>query len=146
MIQVEQGIVDILDKSLSGKRISKEEAYELMLSDSLFSLGFAANSIREKKCGDAVSYIVNRNINFTNICQGTCKFCAYRVGIDSNEGFLMSHKAILERTREAVMGNATEICLQGGLNPDIDINYYVGILETIKSRFDIHIHAFSPRK
>jgi FO synthase subunit 2 len=144
MIQVEEGIVDILEKSLTGNRVSKEEAYELMLSNSLFSLGYAANRIREEKCRDTVSYIVNRNINFTNICQGTCKFCAYRVGKGSKEGFLMSHKAILAKTRDAVRANATEICMQGGLHPDIDINYYAGILEAIKSKFEIHIHAFSP--
>jgi FO synthase subunit 2 len=144
MIEVETEIQDLLEKVLEGKRISKEDAYEVILSDSCYSIGNAANRIRNNKCKDDVSYVVNRNINFTNVCQGSCKFCAYRVGKRAGDGYLLSHQIILEKTREAVNANASEVCIQGGLHPDLDIEYYMGILETIKSNFDIHIHAFSP--
>ncbi len=144
MIQVEEETADILEKSLSGERLTKEEAYELMLSDSLFSIGQAADILREKRCGADVSYVVNRNINFTNICQGSCKFCAYKVGRGSKSGFLMSPDTIQRLCKEAVESGATEICIQGGLHPEIDIDYYADILEAAKSKCEVHIHAFSP--
>jgi len=144
MIEVNEETSDILEKSLSGKRISKEEAYDLMLTDSLFTLGSAANNLRQKKCGDTVTYIVNRNINFTNICQGSCKFCAYRKGVKSKSGFLMTPKEVVKRVVEAAAFGATEVCIQGGLHPDLDMKYYTNILESIKSKCDVHIHAFSP--
>ncbi|RMF90201.1 MAG: 7,8-didemethyl-8-hydroxy-5-deazariboflavin synthase subunit CofH [Methanobacteriota archaeon] len=144
MLLVEEELSGILEKRLSGGRISKEEAYRLLLSGSLFSLGEAADRLREKSCGDRVSYVVNRNINFTNICTGSCSFCAYRVRKGDPSGYLMSHERILRLVEEAVAVGATEVCIQGGLNPDIGIDYYTGMLETITSSFDIHIHAFSP--
>lgn len=144
MIEVNEETADIIEKSLSGRRISKEEAYDLLLSDSLFTLGSAADTLRQKKCGDSVTYIVNRNINFTNICQGSCKFCAYRVGKTSKSGFLMTAEEVRKRVLDAAAAGATEVCIQGGLHPDLDLEYYTGILESIKSSCDIHIHAFSP--
>lgn len=85
--------------------------------------------------------MVNRNINFTNRCIGTCRFCAFK----ENDGFILSISDILDKTKEAVHNNATEVCIQGGLLPDWDISNYCEILESIKCEFpDIHIHAFSP--
>ncbi len=144
MIEVNEETADIIEKSLLGRRISKEEAYDLLLSDSLFTLGSAADLQRQKKCGDAVTYIVNRNINFTNICQGSCKFCAYRVGKASKSGFLMSSEDVQKRVLDAAAAGATEVCIQGGLHPDLDLDYYTEILESVKSKCDVHIHAFSP--
>ena len=84
---------------------------------------------------------MNRNINFTNRCIGTCRFCAFK----EQDGFLLSIPDILDKTREAAGNNATEVCIQGGLLPDWDISNYCGILESIKNEFpDMHIHAFSP--
>ncbi|MFV2041171.1 MAG: radical SAM protein, partial [Candidatus Hydrothermarchaeales archaeon] len=130
MIEVNEETADIIEKSLLGRRISKEEAYDLLLSDSLFTLGSAADLQRQKKCGDAVTYIVNRNINFTNICQGSCKFCAYRVGKASKSGFLMSSEDVQKRVLDAAAAGATEVCIQGGLHPDLDLDYYTEILES----------------
>jgi FO synthase subunit 2 len=145
-MQVETEISDILNKALVAKRkrISKEEAYELMLSRSLHSIGGAADFLRSKICGETVSYVVNRNINFTNICRGSCRFCAYKVGSGSKKGYLMSHEKILQKVAEAVLKNSSEVCIQGGLNPELDLEYYLEMLKTIKSKFNIHIHAFSP--
>ncbi|MFQ5800578.1 MAG: 7,8-didemethyl-8-hydroxy-5-deazariboflavin synthase subunit CofH [Candidatus Hydrothermarchaeales archaeon] len=144
MLLVEKGTEDILEKAIQGRRISKEEAYELMLSGSLFAIREVADRLRKEKCADFTTYVVNRNINFTNICKGSCRFCAYRVRKGDASGYLMSHKQILEMVEEAVSTGASEVCIQGGLNPNIDIDYYIKILETIKSHFDIHVHAFSP--
>jgi FO synthase subunit 2 len=144
MIQLEKEIEGILEKALSRKRISKEEAYELMLSGPLTTLGEAANSLVERGVGDRRTYVVNRNINFTNVCGGSCSFCSYRVKKGSKEAYLMKLGDIEKLVEEAISVGASEVCIQGGLNPQVDIDYYVNLLETIKSRFQIHVHAFSP--
>lgn len=100
-----------------------------------------ANLLREKSCGDEVSFIINRNINFTNRCIGSCRFCAFRRSI----GYLLSHEEILERAAAAERLGATEICLQGGLAPGMMIEDYCGILEAIHNDFPkMHLHAYSP--
>jgi len=100
-----------------------------------------ANLLRERSCGDEVSFVINRNINFTNLCVGSCKFCAFRC----SEGYLLSHEDILERVAAAEQLGATEVCLQGGLAPGMMIEDYCEILEAIHSVFPkMHIHAYSP--
>jgi FO synthase subunit 2 len=100
-----------------------------------------ADMLRKKAVGDVVTYVINRNINFTNRCVGTCKFCAFR----KEDGFILSIPEILDKIRDAKNINATEVCIQGGLLPDWDINNYCEILEAIKQDFpSLHIHAFSP--
>ncbi len=104
----------------------------------LFAL---ADKLRKKAVGDNVTYVINRNINFTNRCIGTCKFCAFR----ENDGYILSIRQILEKTKAAVDANATEICIQGGLLPGWDVSSYCEILESIKKEFpELHLHAFSP--
>ncbi len=144
MMQIEKQIEDLMEKSLKGERLEKEEAYELAVSGSIFNLGRAADELRKKRCGDYVSYVVNRNINFTNICVGSCRFCAYRVKKGSEKGYLLNTSSILSKAKEAYLSGATELCMQGGLHPDIDINYYLGVLKAVKAAFNVHIHAFSP--
>lgn len=100
-----------------------------------------ANLLRERSCGDEVSFVVNRNINFTNRCIGTCKFCAFR----SSDGYFLSDEEILTRVADAEKMGATEICLQGGLAPGMTIEDYCGILEAVHRSFPkMHIHAYSP--
>lgn len=104
----------------------------------LFSI---ADKLRKRTNGDIVTYVINRNINFTNRCIGTCRFCAFK----KKDGFILSIPEILEKTQEAVDIGATEVCIQGGLLPDWGVNNYCHILEKIKEEFpDLHIHAFSP--
>jgi FO synthase subunit 2 len=113
----------------------------LNLYDNPLYLFPLADRLRKKAVGDVVTYVINRNINFTNICVGTCRFCAFR----KQDGFILSIPEILDKIREAISINATEVCIQGGLLPDWDINNYCEILEAIKLDFpDLHIHAFSP--
>jgi FO synthase subunit 2 len=126
---------------------SRAEAGKFTLDDALsisdkppflFSL---ADRLRKKAVGDDVTYVINRNINFTNRCIGTCRFCAFR----KKDGYIMSMPEILEKTKAAVNINATEICIQGGLLPDWDVFDYCEILESIKNEFpELHLHAFSP--
>lgn len=104
----------------------------------LFTL---ADKLRKRSVGDTVTYVINRNINFTNRCTGTCRFCAFR----EKDGYILTIREILEKTGEAVNNNATEVCIQGGLLPDWDISNYCEILESIKLEYSgLHIHAFSP--
>lgn len=120
-------------------KCTMEDAFELYTNPNvLFPL---ADRLREKAVGNTVTYIVNRNINFTNRCVGTCKFCAFK----KDDGYILSIPEIIEKTKAAVDVNATEVCIQGGLLPGWDISKYCEILESIKKVYPhIHIHAFSP--
>ncbi len=120
--------------------IEREDA--LVLARNPPYLWCIADELRAKENGDIVTYVVNRNINFTNVCVGDCKFCAFRA--EKEQGYMLSMDAILEKVEEAVNNDATEICIQSGLHPDLEISDYCGILEGIKSQYDVHIHAFSP--
>ncbi|MHC1631695.1 MAG: 5-amino-6-(D-ribitylamino)uracil--L-tyrosine 4-hydroxyphenyl transferase CofH [Methanotrichaceae archaeon] len=100
-----------------------------------------ANTLREKTCGDEVSFVVNRNVNFTNRCVGDCKFCAFR----RSDGYMLTDEQILERVQEAEEFGATEICLQGGLAPGMVLEDYCHMLELIKRSYPrMHLHAYSP--
>ncbi|MDD2836869.1 MAG: CofH family radical SAM protein, partial [Methanothrix sp.] len=100
-----------------------------------------ANSLREKSCGDVVSFVINRNINFTNECTGTCKFCSFK----HNSIYFLTDEQIMQRTAEAEQLGATEICLQGGLAPKMHLEDYCQILELIHRDFPrMHLHAYSP--
>lgn len=136
----------IIDKALSGKRLNEEDALILMQADGsdVLSLGIAANKIREGVVGDSVTYIVNRNINFTDLCTGSCKFCAFKKDTGDREGYLLDIPQIVEKAKEAKKIGATELCIQGGLHPDIGIDYYTGMMKALDDAVDMHIHAFSP--
>lgn len=100
-----------------------------------------ANLMRQKSCGDEVSFVINRNINFTNRCVGNCSFCAFR----QSTGYRLSIEAILSRVAEAEQLGATEVCLQGGLDPEMVIEDYCEILELIGRSYPrMHLHAYSP--
>ncbi len=136
----------ILDRALSGKRLSEEDALLLMQveGDDILALGIAASKIRERMVGDTVTYVVNRNINFTNVCTGSCKFCAFRRDTNSTDAYFLDIQQIVEKAKETKNMGATELCIQGGLHPDIGIDYYAGMLNVLKDEVDLHLHAFSP--
>lgn len=105
----------------------------------------AADTLRRELVGDAVTYVVNRNINFTNICTGSCRFCAFRRAARSRDGYLYTLEEMVERARQAVEVGSTEVCIQGGLHPELGLDFYTGILRSLKIVFpDLHLHAFSP--
>ena len=112
----------------------------------------AADELRHRQAGDTVTYVINRNINFTNICEQHCSFCAFRRDADEAGAFWLSTANILEKAAEAVRFGATEICMQGGLNPEARVNgsslsYYLQLVRTIKDEFpQLHLHAFSPQE
>ncbi|MFQ6051534.1 MAG: 5-amino-6-(D-ribitylamino)uracil--L-tyrosine 4-hydroxyphenyl transferase CofH [Candidatus Hydrothermarchaeota archaeon] len=140
-------IASLLDRVLDKKRLKEEDYITLMnvKGFELLLLQITADLIRKREVGDYVSFVVNRNINFTNICVGKCSFCAFRRSPDKQEAYFLSIDEILQRVRDSIRKEITEICIQGGLHPDIDITYYETMIKRIKQEFpDIHIHAFSP--
>ncbi|KKG08533.1 5-amino-6-(D-ribitylamino)uracil--L-tyrosine 4-hydroxyphenyl transferase CofH [Methanosarcina sp. 2.H.A.1B.4] len=130
---------DLIERAYQGKS-TKEDAL-LLLETPPFELFKFADELRSLAVGDTVTYVVNRNINFTSRCVGTCGFCAFR----TNDGKVLSIEEIMEKVREAEKANATEVCIQGGLLPDVGLDFYQGIAEAIKAEFpEMHIHSFSP--
>jgi FO synthase subunit 2 len=131
----------VLDTSfpLSQESLDREELLRLWAQPlRLFRL---ANALRSRSCGEAVSFVVNRNINFTNRCVGSCKFCAFR----REDGYFLTSQEILQRAGRAAALGATEICLQGGLAPGMVLEDYCRILEVIKRDYPkMHLHAYSP--
>ncbi|WP_406659722.1 5-amino-6-(D-ribitylamino)uracil--L-tyrosine 4-hydroxyphenyl transferase CofH [Methanolobus sp. ZRKC3] len=130
---------DIIENAYKGKT-TKDEALTLLQTQP-FELFELADKLRQEAVGDTVTYVVNRNINFTDRCVGKCGFCAFK----DSSGYLLSTEDILEKVSEADKTGATEVCIQGGLLPDVDLDFYTNILESVKAEFPhISIHAFSP--
>ncbi len=130
---------DLIERAYQGKS-TKEDAL-LLLEIPPFELFRFADELRDLAVGDTVTYVVNRNINFTSRCIGTCGFCAFR----TNTGKVLSIEEIMEKVRAAKQAKATEVCIQGGLLPDVGLDFYQGIAEAIKAEFpEMHIHSFSP--
>lgn len=121
-------------------------------SESILDLQKKADYLRQTQVGDTVTYVINRNINFTNICEQHCSFCAFRRDEADEGAFWLNTEQILAKTTEAVKEGATEICMQGGLNPQAQLksstlNYYLKLVTTIKNSFpNLHLHAFSPQE
>ncbi len=138
---------EIENKITAGIRLSDDEAL-WCLSDEpdLFSLGRLAHMVRvNKHPHDRVTYQVDRNINYTNICTTACRFCAFSKPPGDPDGWTLSMEDILGKVKETVNSGGTGILLQGGHNPEIRFDYYTSLLFAIRARFpSIHIHAFSP--
>ncbi len=133
--------------SLDGGMLTREECLLLAncTGDDLFGLVVAANELRQRLAGDVVSYVVTRNINFTNVCFIGCKFCAFGVGARHETAYFLSLDEVAQKSREAEQWGATEVCIQGGLPRDLPPFYYRDILRAVKSATPkMHAHAFSP--
>ena len=142
-------VSDILNKALSEKEISAEEGLALYNSEGIdFHLvGMAADELRRRRVGNIVTYVVNRNINFTNVCIKQCGFCAFSRDFREEEGYFLPTEEIVRRAKEAHQLGATEVCIQAGLPPDMEGDLYENICRAIKKEIpDIHIHGFSPEE
>ena len=139
----------ILDGALSGRDVTAEEA-EVLLGASgrdLVALTAAADQLRREQAGDVVTYVVNRNINFTNVCIKGCGFCAFSRDFREEEGYFLPEDEILRRAREAWDLGATELCVQAGLPPKMEGDLYIRLTRRIKEAVPaIHIHGFSPEE
>jgi FO synthase len=141
----------ILDRAAEGERLGEADIVRLFKArgDDYTAVCQAADAIRKKIAGDEVTYCVNRNINYTNVCYFKCQFCAFSKGKMSEnlrgKPYDLSHEEIMRRTREAWDRGASEVCLQGGIHPEYTGQTYLDICHSIKQVVpDVHIHAFSP--
>ncbi|MGK7892131.1 MAG: 7,8-didemethyl-8-hydroxy-5-deazariboflavin synthase subunit CofH [Xenococcus sp. (in: cyanobacteria)] len=163
-IDNQQSIDYILDKALNKEDISEAEGLILLQQtaptvhfsktreSTIAKIQATADRLRKEQVGDTVTYVINRNINFTNICEQHCSFCAFRRDANAEGAFWLDSAQIISKTSEAIAQGATEICMQGGLNPEAKIQgtslaYYLELVATIKNEFpQIHLHAFSPQE
>ena len=142
-------VSDILNNALSEKEISASDGLTLLNAKGIdFHLtGMVANELRKRRVGDTVSYVINRNINFTNVCIKQCGFCAFSRDFREEEGYFLPTEEIVRRAKEAHQIGATEVCIQAGLPPDMEGDLYEKICREIKKEIpDIHIHGFSPEE
>jgi 7,8-didemethyl-8-hydroxy-5-deazariboflavin synthase CofH subunit len=139
----------ILDQALEGRELSVEDGEALFAAegDNLNRLLAAADHLRRRSVGDHVAYVINRNVNFTNVCVKRCGFCAFSRGHRAEQGYFLPTDEILRRVREAWELGATEVCIQAGLPPRIDGSFYIDLCSAIKREIpEIHVHAFSPEE
>ena len=139
----------VLDQALSGEDITVEEAVVLFETEGkeYNALVMTADELRRRTVGDIVTYVVNRNINFTNVCIKRCGFCAFSRDFRQEEGYLLPVEEIIRRAKEAWDYGATEVCVQAGLPPKMEGDLYIRLCEAIKKELpDMHIHGFSPEE
>ena len=135
----------VTEKFENADRIDGHEALILFSHASLLTLGDYADRIRRRLHTDpAVTYVVDRNINYTNVCLSGCRFCAFYRGPDHPEAFVLSEDSLAQKIEETIQLGGTQILLQGGMHPDLFLSDIVSLLRFIKNRFDIHVHGFSP--
>jgi len=137
-------INEILSRALSNESLDINDGLKILESNNLSLLGAAADSLRNISAGELVTFVIDRNINYTNVCTSKCKFCAFYREADAKDAYVLSIEEILTKVDEAVKLGATQILIQGGLNPDIPIEYYEKMLRVVKKRFNVQMHAFSP--
>ncbi|MFT4570865.1 MAG: FO synthase [Candidatus Binatia bacterium] len=137
----------ILERSLAGTRPSVEEGAHLLglRDDDLSALVATADFVRSEDVGDVVTYVVNRNVNWTNVCFVGCKFCAFARYKGDADAYDHPIDQVLGRIREGIENGATEVCMQGGINPEMHKDGYFELIREIRAAFpDLHIHAYSP--
>ncbi len=145
--RLRRSVAALLARAQRGEVLDDADALALFDTTGveLDALGRAADEIRREQVGDVVTYVVNRNLNFTNVCYTGCRFCAFAQRRDDPDAYTLSLEQIADRVEEAWHLGATEVCMQGGIHPDLPGDYYFDVLDAVTSRVpEIHIHAFSP--
>jgi cyclic dehypoxanthinyl futalosine synthase len=139
-------MTEALERAREGERITDEEAVALLRSRDLVAVGRVANEIRNRKHDpERITFIVDRNLNYTNVCYTDCEFCAfYRRPGDMREGYLLPKPVIYKKIEETLALGGTGLLMQGGHHPDLGVDYYEDLFSSIKSRYAIHLHALSP--
>lgn len=136
-----------LEKSLSGREVSRHDGEILFNANAreLPALLRAADAVRRRRVGDAVSFVVVRNINFTNVCYMGCRFCGFARRREQEGAYWISMEEAAHRAQVAWDRGATEVCMQGGLHPDLPPSYYADLVRAVKKQVpQMHVHAFSP--
>lgn len=140
-----KAINPIIKKVKSGKRLDADEGLALFRKADLLTLGELANNVRKRlHPRRLVTFIVDRNINYTNICVNKCKFCAFYREADSPDAYILTKEEIFKKIEETISLGGTQILMQGGVHPDLGIDYFEDLFRSIKSRYKIQIHSLSP--
>jgi 7,8-didemethyl-8-hydroxy-5-deazariboflavin synthase CofH subunit len=140
-------IAAILDRALDGEELGFSDGMALgdVTGDDLLALMKTADELRRRKVGETITYVVNRNINFTNICFVGCAFCGFSRGPRAKDAYFHSTETLLKKARDGLALGATELCIQGGLPRDLNGNYYANLLRDIHTEMpELHLHAYSP--
>ncbi|NLP42642.1 MAG: dehypoxanthine futalosine cyclase [Veillonellaceae bacterium] len=125
--------------------LNQADAVAMLTDADILELGRQANAVREQfHPSNIVTFVIDRNINYTNVCTNECRFCAFYRSKEHSDAYLLPQNVIMEKIQETVDAGGTQIMLQGGLHPDLGLDYYLGLLQTIKKAFNITIHSFSP--
>ena len=142
----DRSVSEILADATGGVRISAGDAHRLLLDGDLVELGLAADEVRRQQNDPAVaSYNIDRNINYTNICVYKCRFCAFYRPPGDDEGYLVPKEEIGRKIEETLALNGTGVLMQGGVHPDLPIEYYEDLFRWIRGNYpEIHLHALSP--
>ncbi len=139
-------VSEILERVLDGERLTDDDASALLVSRDLVAVGRVANEVRNRKHDPSrITFIVDRNLNYTNVCVTDCDFCAfYRSPGDMREAYVLPKPVIFKKIEETLAIGGTGLLMQGGHHPDLGIDYYVDLFSSIKARYPIHLHALSP--
>lgn len=135
----------MLEKAASGQRLTLEEGVEIYKYCGLIDLGAAADAVRRSMHpGETVTFIIDRNINYTNVCLNKCRFCAFYRDKGHSGAYVISSEELFAKIEETLSAGGTAVMIQGGLHPDLGLDYYLDMLSSVKNRYNIHIHSFSP--
>lgn len=135
----------IIEKRLAGERLSVADGIKLLGDAEFLSLGQGADLVRRQMHPEnVVTFVIDRNINYTNVCSCQCKFCAFYCKPEDPEGYILSRDELHAKIKETIAVGGTQLLIQGGLHPDLDLEYFENLLCDIKAHYPIHIHSFSP--
>ncbi len=140
-------VKQLLNKAIAGERLSFAEGVQLFNEASLMDIGYAANEVRKRFHPDdqPITYVIDRNVNYTNVCDAYCTFCAFYAPPGSEKGYVLPYETIKEKVTELVEFGGTQLLLQGGHNPELGIEYYEDLLSRLKADFpNVTLHALSP--
>lgn len=137
----------LLTRAADGERLSACDGERLLREGSFFELGLAADAVRRRKHPNGVvTYIVDRNVNYTNVCTTSCRFCAFYRPVGHPEGYVLSREVLGQKLQEVVDAGGVQILLQGGLNPDLRIEWYEDLFRWMKKEYRLGLHALSPEE
>ncbi len=144
MFNVDKELMAILDKALGSEPLSLRDGIKLFESNVQLT-GLAADSLRKRSAGDVITFVIDRNINYTNVCISGCKFCAFFRSTGASDAYVLTTQELLKKVAEAVKLGATQVLLQGGHHPELPFEYYENMLRSMREKFPrVQRHAFSP--
>ena len=145
MSPIKTDIKKVLKRASQGRRLDADEGLVLFQQADLLTLGELASNVRKRLHPERlVTFIVDRNINYTNICVNKCKFCAFYRDADNPEAYVLSKEEIFRKVEETIAQSGTQILMQGGVHPELGLEYFEDLFSSIKERFTIQIHSLSP--